>query len=384
MAAKSLIPKNKEFTIIVDDIQKQIDVDDSRGRSVPINMNFIEEGFLTKDSGFVIFGDSPSEIRHSLFHYKKKNGTSYILGVKGTSMQRYIELDKQWIDLPGSPVFTEGAEFGYGVYDDNLYFGNAVESYYKFDGSDFTEYGSAPKGNIIEVFEDRVFVSGVTAEPLSIYYSDIATPTTFNGSSVVKPLGTDTVTNLKNYYGTLMIFKKETITKLTFVFDQVASLFVPKLEVQSGNYGACGRKAVAWVENDLWFFTGREVRSIGFKDQQTGVFGVNNSVISDNIKETLKTIDKANFSNCVCAYDNRRFYLAIPLDADTNDTVFVCHLLYNKSWTKYTGRTKSKVNDFMFIDDITYTSSSSSPYGVIKWTVEDSDIEDINNALALE
>lgn len=382
------VPKKQEFTIAVEDLAKAIDVDDSAGRSVPVNMNFVEEGFLKKDTGFTLFGSSPDQKRHSIFHYKKKNGDSYIIACKGNKLQRYYPVDREWSDIPGSPTFTENAEFGWSVYDDNLYGGNAVENYFKFDGTTFTEYASAPKGNTFEVFEDRMFVSGVTAEPLSVYYSKIGDPTDFTVSSsaggISKPLGSDFVVNLKNYYGSLLIFKRDTIWKLTFVYDQIVTLFIPKLELQSGNYGACGRKAVTWVENDLWFFTGLEVRSIGFKDQQTGVLGINNSVISENIKETLKTLNNELLGLSTVAYDNRRFYLAIPLEEETNDTVFVCHLLYNRAWTKYSGRTKSKVNDFMFIDNITYTASASAPFGVIKWTVETEDTEDINNALTLE
>jgi len=376
--------RKKQFTIVQEDLQKVIDVDASDGRSVPVNMNFIDQGYLTKDTGFTIFGSATDVKRHSIFNYKKKDGTSYILGIRGTKMQRYYELDREWSDLSNSPTLTEDAEVGYYVYDNNLYFGNAVESLYKFDGTTFTAYPSAPKGNILEIFEDRLFITGVVAEPLSIYYSNVGVPTTFSGTDVVKPLGTDRVVSLKNYYGALLIFKQKSIWKLTFIYDQIVNLFVPKLEAQSGSYGACSRKAVTWVENDLWFFTGREVRSIGFIDNITGVFGINQSVISENIKETLNLIDESNYDKCLTAYNDSRFYLGVPIDIDTNDTMFICHLLYNKSWTKYTGRTKATVSDFMFIDEIPYTASSSFPYGVVKWKVEAGDKVDINNNLIAE
>lgn len=185
---------------------------------------------------------------------------------------------------------------------------------------------------------------------------------------MVKPLGTDYIQTQENYYGQLLIFKKESIWKLTFVYDSVVALFVPKLELQSGNYGACSRLAVTWVENDIWFFTGREVRSIGYKDQQTGILGVNNSVISDQIKQTLYTIASSDYSKIVAFYNNRRFYLAVPLTSGgENDTVFVCHLLYKSSWTKYNSRIKANVGDVMIVDNIVYTGKSVTPYGTIKW-----------------
>lgn len=450
-----------QFSIVQDDLQKIIDVNDSAGRSVPINMNFVEEGYLTKDTGFELFGAADMALRHSLFHFKKKNGISYILSGNGTKLQSYnhkrlmtanagtniftsvahglandtivyvatqstgilpagltaltayyvintaadtfqlsatiggsaIDITTAgtgaqyvyrqapaWEDL--SPTFTAGAEFGFVAYNDELWLCNAIEDYQKWDGMTFTAYSGNPKGNILEVFEDRLCVSGVLAEPLTMYYSNVGAPQTFSGTDLVKPLGTDYITNLKNYYGTLMIFKAESIWKMTFVYDQIAALFVPKLELQSNNYGACGRKAVSWVENDLWFFTGREVRAIGFVDQQTGVFGVNPSVLSDAIKETLKLISVADFGKVVVFYDNRRFYLGVPINSTLVNVVFVCHLLYKNTWTKYVDRDKSQINDFMAIDNVIYTTKNiPSNYGVIKWT---SSLNDISTAISSE
>jgi len=377
-------PTKRDFQKVFDDLQSAIDVDASDGRSVPVNMNFVDKGYLTKDTGFTIFGDSEGQLTHSLFYYKKKNGNTYTIRAKGTKLQSYNFNDRTWSDIPACPTFTEGAEFGYITYNDDLYFGNAVESLYKFDGITFTAYASAPKGNLLEIFEDRLFVSGVTAEPLTAYYSNVGIPTTFSVADLIKPLGTDSITNLKNYYGSLLIFKEESIWKVTFNFDQVSSLYVPKLDSQSGTYGACSKKAVQWVENDLWFFTGLELRSIGITDNITGSLGINKTVLSENIKETLKLIDNANKTKIIVFYDNRRFYLGVPITDDEVDTVFVCHTLFKNSWTKYTGRSKSTVNSFMVIDDIVYTSTTQVPYGIIKWTVETEDSENLNNALSTE
>lgn len=365
--------KKQEIRILRDNLIQAVDVDDSQGRSVPTNMNYVEEGYLIKDSGYVSIGESTLTLDHSLFIYKKKNGVKYFVRGKGTKLQQYSFTDRQWNDIPNSPTFTQDAEFGFITYNNDLYLGNAVESLYKWDGTTFTEYASAPKGNLFEVFEDRLFVAGVLAEPLSIYYSNVGVLTTFTPADVLKPLGTDQVNGLVNYYGTLLIFKQNSIWKLTFVYDQVVSLFLPKLEIQSSNYGACSKKSVAWAENDVWFFTGREVRSIGYKDQQIGILGVNNSVISDPIKETLKNVAVTSYEKCSVFYHERRFYLSVPLSATENNCTFVCHLLYTNAWTKYINRDKARLRSVAIDDGIIYTSNGDSPYGVIKWTVEDTD-----------
>ena len=376
--------KPKQFVEQEKDLTKAIDVDASDGRSVPINMNFVDTGFLTKDSGFTLAGASTTDLSHSLFEYKKKDGTRYFLRCNGTSLQIYSFLFRNWSDIDGSPTFTEGAEFGYIVYDDLLYLGNAVESMYTFDGTTFTEYASAPKGNIFEVFEDRVCVTGVILEPLTVYYSNLGIGTAFTVTDVFKPLGTDTVTNLKNYYGSLLIFKRESIWKITFIYDQLTDLYIPKLDAQSGTYGAASRNAVFWVENDIWFFNGTEVRAIGLVDNISGDLGINKTVISDPIKETLKLIDLANLAKVVVFYHERRFYLSIPLTGTVNDTTFVCHTLYSNSWTKYTGRDKSNINSVALVDELVYTTTSSVPYGTLKWTVEAADLTDLTYSLTTE
>lgn len=365
--------KKSTFIVQQNDLVKAIDVDGGGdGRNIPINMNFTETGYISKDTGVSLDGATETTLCHSLFYYKKKDGTSHILRVKGTKMQTKNQTTGLWADTTSSPTFTAGARVGYVVYDNNLWFGNAVESIYKYDGTSFTEYASSPKGNNLEIFEDRLFVSGVTAEPLTLYYSKISDPTDFTVSSsaggLVKPLGTDSIMTQENYYGQLLIFKEKSIWKLTFVYDSIVDLFVPKLELQSGNYGACSRKAVTWVENDIWFFTGREVRAIGYKDQQTGILGINQSVISDQIKETLYTIATTDYSKIATFYNNRRFYLAVPLSAGIdNDTIFICHLLYSSSWTKYNSRIKASATDFMAIDGVIYSSKSVTPFGTLKW-----------------
>ena len=167
-------------------------------------------------------------------------------------------------------------------------------------------------------------------------------------------------------------------------FQEVATVLVPVLEIQSANYGACSRKAACWVENDIWFFTGTEVRSIGYKNQQIGVLGVNSSILSNSIKQTLSSIPVANYGKITTFYENRRYYLAIPLITTTNDTVFVCHTLYENSWTKYSSRDKARLGDSVIVDSVIYTANQSSPYGIIKWNITSADINNQNSYFVTE
>lgn len=365
--------KKKQFSLVNDDLVKAIDVDDSMGRSCPINMNFTENGYITKDTGFSLLGATETSQMHSLYNFQKKNGTSYLIRAMGTHIQLFNTGTGLWADT--AKTITANQRFGYltDSANDIMYGSNGTDTVWSWDGTTFTDVAAIPKGVIMEIFEQRLYVSGVTAEPLTVYYSKPADFGNFTVSAteggLFKPLGSDTVTQLKNYYGFLIVFKQRSIWKMTLI-EVTTGVFVPKQELQSGGYGACSRFAVVWVENNLWFCTGREVRDFGFKDQVTGVLGVNDSIISEPIKETLKLVTEENFPYIFVHYNNRRFYLSVSLSSVTptvNDTLFVCHNLYSNAWTKYTGRDKSKCLELYSIKTFVYSIKNLTPFSVIKW-----------------
>lgn len=447
--------KKQKFSIVNDNLVQAIDVDDSMGRSVPINMNFIENGYLSKDTGFSLSGATETSQMHSLYNFEKKDGTSKLIRALGTKIQLFNTGTGLWADivvggtatisiatpgvvtktahgfglnskvvfsttgalptgitagttyyvistgltadafqfsttLGGSAVTTSGSQSGTHTVqklytadnrfcyitdsaNDIMYGSNGIDTVWSWNGTTFTDVVAVPKGVIMEIFEQRLYVSGVTAEPLTVYYSKPADFGNFTVSAteggLFKPLGSDTITQLKNYYGFLIVFKQRSIWKMTLV-EVTTGIFVPKQELQSNNYGACSRYAVVWVENDLWFCTGREVRAFGFKDQVTGVLGVNDSIISEPIKETLKLVTEANFPYVFVHYNNRRFYLSVSLSSVTptlNDTLFVCHNLYSNAWTKYAGRDKSKCLELYSIKTFVYSIKNLTPFSVIKW-----------------
>lgn len=363
--------KKSKFSIVQDSMVEAIDIDDSRGRSVPINMNFVENGYLSKDTGFSLFGATETTAIHSLYNFEKKNGTSYFIRAKGTKIQLYNSGTGLWSDT--TKTITAGAKFGYVVdmAGDLLYASNGVDTVWKWDGTTFTDCAGIPKGNILEIYESRLYVAGVIAEPRTVYFSNagFANFGTFTGTDIFQPLGVDKITGLKNYYGFLIVFKEKSIWKVSRVQDTLGTYY-EKQELQSNTYGACSRNAIIWVENDLWFYTGREVRAFGFKDQQTGVLGVNTSVISEPIKETLNTIKETNFPYIYLWYCNRRFYLSVSLSSSTptvNDTIFVCHTLYSNAWTKYTGRDKAKSSELYSIKNTMYSVKNITPFVIAKW-----------------
>jgi hypothetical protein len=266
-------------------------------------------------------------------------------------------------------LFNATAKLGFREYNNNLYFGNGVDPFAVFDGTKILFYKDLPRGNIYEVFKDAIHIAGVIREPLTAYYSSTGAPTTFPGANVYQPIGTDRINGLVTYYDALIVLKRNSLWKISKVYDPLAVTYLLQLDLINGNYGCCGIQAYGWVENDVWFFTGSEVRALGFKDQQFGVLGVNDSVLSNTIKETLKLINQNYLENVIVFYSNRRFYLSVPMGTSAfNNQIFVCHLLYSKNWTKIKNRIKGSVSDFVVVDGIIYSASGDVTGIIYKWS----------------
>lgn len=491
-------------------LTKFTDVDDGT-REVPVNMNFTDEGYLSRDTGVTTFADTGSSLIRRLIKYKKKSGTTYKLRLDGQKLLKYDSVSNTYVplqtesaalagtaattaptagtgtlttnatavvgvgtnftgeltanvsfiivngvsrlvtaiadathatidaafdvDITTASAFTISAQLitgtgtafntdlivgqvirvgpsatyvvrsitsatvlvvekapaatasglsyykdseylfdttakmGYVEYLDTLYLGNGVDLFATFDGTQLKFVRALPRGNVYEIYKDRLFVSGTVREPLSTYYSDPAAPTTFQVSSVFQLVGTDKVTGLITYYSSLIIFKEKSIHKMTFTYDPIAVAFLPEFEVVNRNYGCSSIRGYTWVENNVWFFTGSEVRAVGFKDQQIGVLGVDNSILSNDIKETMKLITAGMEDDVVVFYSARKFYLSLALSSSTyNNTIFVAHTLYGNKWTKYVNRIKSSVSDFMVDNDIIYTASGNVNGVMYTWT----------------
>ena len=364
------MPKGTKI-LNVDNLLTLLDIDEGveEKKEVPVNCIFVGANEITKDTGIENFGNVGTGIIQSLYSFVKKNGTKYFIRNLGTVLQKYNPTTGNFEDV--KTELADGKRFGYEVYEDWLYMGNGVNNYMRYNGVDApTEYPTAPKGNILTMFEDRMHIAGNPTEPLTIYYSAIGDPTSFPTANVIKPPGTDRITGLVKYYNTLIVLKEKSVWRIEYVWD--GTNWIPKLQVVSENYGSISPKAYCWVENDIWFFTGKEVRRIAWligRGEAKGILGFDPTSLSNQIKEALKLLNEAKISESAVFYHDKKFYLAVPFRASTfNDTIFVCHILYENRWTKFNKRKKARANCFVLHDGNVYSAASDIEGRVYKWT----------------
>lgn len=346
---------------------------------VPVNMIWTENNKLTKDTGIDNFANIGPGIIKSLYNFTKNDGTQYFLRNLNTVIQKYNIVTGNFEDI--RTTLTNGKRFDYKEYDNWLYMGNGYDDYARWDGTTLTPYAILPKGNILTLFENSIHIAGNISNPSTIYYSTTNDPTSFPSANLIKIPGTDKITGMVKYYDSLIVFKEKSVWKVHYV-ESPPGIFVAKAEVISENYGCISPKAYCWVENDIWFFTGREVRRVGWlKGGGEGILGFDPTSLSVQIQETLKRCNQTYLSETVVYYNEKKFYLSIPYGSSTyNNLTFVCHLLYKKTWTKIRDRKKANINCFAVYNNGLYQASSNIEGRNYKHTTNYNDVGDVINS----
>lgn len=365
MAPPTALLPSKLF--IIEDLTKLIDIDEGIDgkREIPSNMIWYGQNELTTDTGVEEFATG-SDLVKSLYVFRKNDGTDLFLRNLGTVQQALV-----------AGTFTNfrtglssGKTFDYADYDGFVYFGNGYDAHARYDGTTLTTYGSAPKGDIYEMFEERLFIAGDPAAPLTIYYSNVGDPTTFTGSDVIKLKGSDKVVGMKSFYNALIVLKERSVWKVQFEYDPVSTTYIPKIDLMSDTFGCIGKRAYTQVENDVWFFTGKDVRRIGFLGREANqVAGFDPLSQSNQIQEALKLVNPDYAQDSVAFFTDRKFLLAVPQGgATTTDTIYVCDTYHGKQWTKLTNRPKAKAVAFATYQNYVYSASSEEVGTVWKWS----------------
>jgi len=126
---------------------------------------------------------------------------------------------------------------------------------WRYDGTTRTPLPTAPLGSIIEATKDRLVISGMTADPSQVAYSQSGTPTNFTtGLNSADPytdeMGAqgDAVRALKNALGRLYIFKTSSISSC-ILGDQYTS----KCFLVSNSVGTSDPLSVVEVPGALLF-----------------------------------------------------------------------------------------------------------------------------------
>jgi hypothetical protein len=125
--------------------------------------------------------------------------------------------------------------------------------YWTGPSGSFTAVSAMPKGSTALVYKERIFISGNTAAPEYLYYSNPLGfspfwPTTPNATAIGTGDG-QSIKKIVNYYSSILVFRSNSIYSYSYLSDTagfVVSQVVP-------NIGLTNKKTLVVYENYIYF-----------------------------------------------------------------------------------------------------------------------------------
>lgn len=271
-------------------------------------------GNIRSNPGYTIIGSAIESGKDILgltnFYHSTPRLIATVNNAGDTNALTYYWTGAAWAEVGAVPVtWTANAKMRFAYFLDLVFAANGVDSIQTWDGDTATSWGttqavSAPVGNLITNFGDRMIISGNSTFPDRLYYSSF--PATADGSitwSVNNWVGVDHTTNeeitaLEENGSNLLAFKRRKM----FAWNGYQIGRVDGLT----NVGAISQEVVQTI-NGITFFFGERCNS-GSIFIYTGSYP---QPISGGIKDWIDAIDTANYSSFGSWQDDENYYLSV-------------------------------------------------------------------------
>lgn len=190
----------------------------------------------------------------------------------------------------------------------------------------YVNFTLAPR--FLEIFNNQLFLTGVSSTPSTLYWSDIGEPEgidpTFNAE--IRTNDGDVIRGMKVFGSQLVVGKERSTHRL--LGDNPNNFTLQEI---SNQYGMLSNFAVATYDTNMLFL---DTKGIVEYD------GANISIVSNKMADTFKTmnIDAArDMAYSIHFREQNEIWFAIPCNGATfNNTIVVFDYLSN-AWTKYSG-----------------------------------------------
>ena len=180
--------------------------------------------------------------------------------------------------------------------------------------SDTIWFTLAPK--YLDIYNNQLFMAGFSSALSTVHFSQLGEPEgvepDFNFE--VRTNDGDRITGMKNYFGSLYVFKKNSFHRLGG--DNPDSFLLTEI---SGEYGCLSNRAIA-VYNDIMLFLDK--KGIAKFD------GANVSILSDRIEPTFLGMNLVAAEDNAVAIHNRlrnEVWFLIPCDGATKNNCIVVY-----------------------------------------------------------
>lgn len=204
---------------------------------------------------------------------------------------------------------------------------------------------SFPKGRILQIFANRMFVTNSKTDGITIYYSTNTDPEDFTISTSVDSGGSEHIADgfgqiiaLHNFGTFLVIEKQDTIQQFNIVVSSDGSTKTDQITpmVTSQSYGPVNSTAVGQINNALVYLTRNNGIVQVYPSYAGTVVGVQINVLSQNIQNLL-TNGSFDFTNVRVAVKEQKVLFACALRGSTQNTQVLMYDFIRKAWTRFSG-----------------------------------------------
>lgn len=284
------------------------------------NANLDEIGTIKKDKGYSNFLNTPDTNNVlSIYPFYKIGATTtrYLLRDSDGKVYSANVGGNTWDAITGATGLSATAVPSWVTYKNLAIRFNGTDTPKKYDGTTFASLGgSPPNGSIATLYKDKVYVSGVSPNYSTVYFSDTGDPETwrsFNNFDVNNNDG-DRIIDMVPLFDSLMIFKEFSIWE--FQVDPKNSPSV--LRYITLDVGCTSKRSIVNIGGIVYFFnrkgvyqfTSRYPELISLKvqdfiDAVTDPYSV--VAFKDGNKYCLYigdvTVDGTSYPKCLLVYD---------------------------------------------------------------------------------
>lgn len=332
------------------------------------NIEYVEGGAARKRMGYTAVGTGLQYAPRGLSQYISE-ASNYMMTVDGTVLKRYSA--GTWVSCGG--VILDGASnISLTPLFQKTYVWDGVNGGAVWDGTSFTRPGTMPKGKFSVIYKGYHVTSGVDGQPFRLYLAPSKEPSRFTrlnapadpndvglnnatevpGASVFS--GDDTpraidinkndgqkIMGLGFFQDVLIVFKENSIYQVYF---NSSNGFV--VERISSSYGAVCHGAIAQVENDCYFLTEKGIYVLG--NEPNFYASIRTNELSSRIKTLLQRINPAHYAKCRGYYTDDRYFLSVPLDANTECNAMI---VYDRRFYAWAYWDNIRANDMYVFKD---------------------------------
>lgn len=283
------------------------------------------------------------------YKYNPSTATAKTVIAHGTNVYTISEVDGTTTSIK-SGLNGSATEYNFAQADDKLFWVNGYNTPFYYDNSTVTAISDvdAPAGRFLAFHKGRLFISGQSADPTRLAWSDFADYTTWSSTGftyVPQSKTGDPITGMIVFQDNLIIFTRK--TKYVLFGDDPGN-FV--LRQSSGKKGAVNQASIASDPNYIYFLS------------DDGVYRYNGSqdeLISDPIQTEIDNIeDKTKVAG---VYQGNYYRLYYPQTGSTANDSCVLWDTLNKFWL----RDSNTYIDKPFLDDSNELIEGSSLVGAV-------------------